>query len=163
MKIYNLQCKDKGLQTWMLLKQTAILCDQLAEQTLLDTGVTAETLTVLSILDKADKTKERVIPAELARYTSRANQTLAGLINRLEKNGLAQRIKKAKGHPYTEVIITPKGKQLVKKASKVYDQLMADIGALLCTKDHETLQYRLGLIRDNVAAQLKLKVINRKY
>ena len=160
MKIYNLECKDKGMQTWMLLKQTAILCDQLAEQTLLDTGVTAETLTVLSILDKA---KGSVIPAELARYTSRTNQTLAGLINRLERDDLAQRIKKAKGHPYTEVVITPKGKQLVKKASKVYDKLMSDMGALLCTKDHETLQYRLGLIRDEAASRLHLKVINKKY
>ena len=160
MKVYNLEFNNKATQTWMLLKQTAILCDQLAEQTLLDTGVTAETLTVLSILDKA---KGSVIPAELARYTSRTNQTLAGLINRLERDDLAQRIKKAKGHPYTEVVITPKGKQLVKKASKVYDKLMSDMGALLCTKDHETLQYRLGLIRDEAASRLHLKVINKKY
>jgi len=160
MKIYNLECKDKGLQTWMLLKQTAILCDQLAEQTLLDTGVTAETLTVLSILDKA---KGSVIPAELARYTSRTNQTLAGLINRLERDDLAQRIKKAKGHPYTEVVITPKGKQLVKKASKVYDKLIADMEGAIAPSAHAALQVSLGQIRDEAASRLHLKVINKKY
>jgi DNA-binding MarR family transcriptional regulator len=162
MKIYNLLCKDKGMQTWMLIRQTHILCDQLAEQTLLDTGLTQETTFVLSILDKADKAKEIMIPADLARYTSRANQTLAGLINRMEKNGLVQRIKKAQGHPYTEVVITPKGKQAVKNATKVYEKLMHNVGMLLPVKDHDILQHRLETIRDDVAAQLRLKVINKK-
>lgn len=147
----------------MLLKQTAILCDQLAEQALLDTNVTPETLTVLAILDKADKAKKIVIPAELARYSGRTNQTLAGMLNRLEKSKLVQRIKRQKGQPYTEIVLTPKGKLVVKKALGVYTQFIESMGTGLDADSYRHLQVGLQIIRDDAASRLRLKVINKKF
>lgn len=159
MKVYNLKFKDKAIQTYFLLRQTHILCEQAAEQALLDTGLTPETTMVLALLDRA---KETVIPADLARFTSRQNQTIAGLVNRLEARGYVGRVKKTKGHPYTEVVITDEGRKAVKEATKVYKSFITKFGNALGQTQHPELQEYLTELRNEAASQLHLKLIDNK-
>ena len=45
----------------------------------------------------------------------------------MEKQGLVQRIPKRKGHPFTEVKITAKGRRLLDAALPVFKSIVSDL------------------------------------
>ena len=98
--MYDFEFADQALTTYTALRQAWVAVNRLAEARLGKINLTPE---MLAVLWAARDYPGRLIPAEIARLTHRENQTIAGLLNRMEKFGLVQRIPKRKGKPFTEV------------------------------------------------------------
>jgi DNA-binding MarR family transcriptional regulator len=153
--LYDLEFTDQALTTYTALRQAWVAVNRLAEARLGKLGLTPETLAVLwAARDYPDK----LIPAEIARLTHRENQTIAGLLNRMEKSGLITRIPKRKGKPFTEVQITAKGRKLCDEGVPVLKSMVLDlIAAMPIAKQKECREWHRGL-RDKALDKLHLEV-----
>ena len=96
--MYDLEFSDSAMTTWTMLRQTWTAVNKMAEVKLAKVGLTPEKAAVLWLCRDYSGT---LTPAEIARYLFRENQTIAGLLNRMESEGLVKRVPKRKGHPFT--------------------------------------------------------------
>ena len=115
--VYDLEFSDQALTTYTLIRQAWLAINRYVEAKLAKVGVTPEKFMVLWICRDYPSP---LIPAEIARIAHRENQTIAGLLNIMEVEGLVQRVPKRKGHPFTEVKLTAKGKKLLEAALPVF-------------------------------------------
>jgi DNA-binding MarR family transcriptional regulator len=122
--VYDLEFTDPALTTYILVRQSWLAINRYAEVKLAKVGVTPEKLQVLWACRDYP---EPLIPAEIARIAHRENQTIAGLLNRMEREGLVQRIPKRAGHPFTEVKITAKGGRLLAAALPVFRSVISEL------------------------------------
>lgn len=122
--VYDFEFTDQALTSYTTLRQAWVAVNRLAEAKLGKLGLTPETLAVLWAARDYPGT---LIPAEIARLTHRENQTIAGLLNRMEKAGLIQRVSKRKGKPFTEVKITDKGRELCDAGVPILKSVVADL------------------------------------
>ncbi len=151
--VYDLEFADQALTTYVLVRQAWLAINRYAEARLAKVGVTPEKLMVLWICRDYPSP---LIPAEIARITHRENQTIAGLLNRMEVEGLVQRVPKRKGHPFTEVKLTAKGKKLLEAALPVFKSTVSDLlGDLPLRKQKECQAWHREL-RDKALDKLHL-------
>jgi DNA-binding MarR family transcriptional regulator len=122
--VYDLEFSDQALTTYILVRQAWLAVNRYAESKLAKVGVTPERLLVLWACRDYPGT---LIPAEIARITHLENQSIAGSLNRMEKEGLVQRIPKRKGRPFTEVKMTAKGRKLLAAALPVFKSVVSDL------------------------------------
>jgi len=151
--VYDLEFGDQALTTYILVRQAWLAVNRYAEAKLAKVGVTPEKFLVLwTCRDYPGP----LIPAEIARISHRENQTIAGLLNRMEKEGLVQRIPKRKGHPFTEVKITARGNKLLDAALPVFKSVVSDlISDMPMQKQTECQQWHREL-RDKALDKLHL-------
>jgi DNA-binding MarR family transcriptional regulator len=122
--VYDLEFSDQELTTYILVRQAWLAVNRYAESKLAKVGVTPERLLVLwACRDYPGP----LIPAEIARIAHLENQSIAGSLNRMEREGLVQRIPKRKGHPFTEVRMTAKGRKLLAAALPVFKSVVSDL------------------------------------
>lgn len=86
----------------------------------------------LLCLGHIDRSNEKVTThRELMQLLSLNSSTITGIINRLERGGLAKRLPKSGDKRVTFIGITEKGSEVVRKAPDIlHDQLTAKIKAL---------------------------------
>jgi DNA-binding MarR family transcriptional regulator len=153
--LYDLEFTDQALTTYTALRQAWVAVNRLAEARLGKLGLTPETL---SVLWAARDYPGKLIPAEIARLTHRENQTIAGLLNRMEKSGLITRIPKRKGKPFTEVQLTAKGQKLCDDGVPVLKAIVSDlISEMPAQKQKQCQEWHRGL-RDKALDKLHLEV-----
>ena len=85
MKTYDLEFTDPAMTVWALLRQTHTAVNKVAEVRLAKKGLTPEKAAVLWACRDYPGI---VTPAEIARLVFREAQTIAGLLNRMEREGL---------------------------------------------------------------------------
>jgi len=152
---YDLEFSDTALTTYTLLRQAWLAVNRVTEARLARVGLTPETLLVLwACRDYPDT----LIPAEIARIAHRENQTIAGLLNRMEKEGLVQRIPKRKGHPFTEVKMTGKGEKLLAAGLPVFQSVVSDLMSDMPAKKQQECQEWHRTLRDKALDRLHLEV-----
>jgi len=110
-EMYDYKFEDSNLETWIRVRQTWTLMQMSLEKVLGKIGLTPEQVSVLWICRDSEARGRVVVPAEIARILLRKDQTVTGLLNRLEVDGLVRRISKRRGHPFTEVKLTDKGRE----------------------------------------------------
>ena len=120
-KLYDPNFAEQTINTWLLLRQTWIAVNKVAETKLAKIGLTPEKAAVLWACRDFPGT---LTPAEIARLLFRENQTIAGLLNRMEKDGLVTRVPKRRGHPFTEIRITDKGKEKCGPCIEIYKNVI---------------------------------------
>jgi DNA-binding MarR family transcriptional regulator len=153
--VYDFEFTDQALTTYTALRQAWVAVNRLAEARLGKLGLTPETLAVLWA---ARDYPGKLIPAEIARLTHRENQTIAGLLNRMEKSGLIQRLPKRKGKPFTEVKLTDKGRKLCDDGVPVLKAIVSDlISEMPAQKQKQCQEWHRGL-RDKALDKLHLEV-----
>lgn len=153
--MYDYHLSDPTLTTWTLIRQSWSAMNKAAEGKLAKVGLTPERLNVLWLCRDY---RGKLIPAELSRLTFRENQTIAGMLNRMESEGLVRRVPKRKGKPFTEVQITDKGKEAVGPGIEVLNALITNIMSSLSVEDHEQLQRILRVIQNNLVEELRLEL-----
>jgi DNA-binding MarR family transcriptional regulator len=97
-------------------------------------------------------------PAEIARLVFRENQTIAGLLNRMEKEGLVTRVPKRKGHPFTEVKWTPKGEKLSGPAIEILKGLIKGLVADISVEEQKQLQKTLKKMRQKMMDEMHMEL-----
>ena len=153
--MYDFEFEETAMGTWAVLRQTWIAVNKAAEIKLAKVGLTPEKAAVLWACKEYPAT---LTPAEIARLVFRENQTIAGLLNRMEKEGLVTRVPKRKGHPFTEVKITPKGEKLVGPGIEVYKSLIKGLVSGLSIDEQKQLQKLLKVLRQKMLDEMHMEM-----
>ena len=149
MTMYDYKFGAASLSTWAELRHTWFAVNRVAETRLNKIGSTPETIAVLwACRDHPGP----LHPAEIARLVFRSPHTVAGLLNRMEKDGLIMRIPKEKGHPFTEVKITDKGKELCEPGIEILKEVIAEIMSVLSNEELREFQ--------ELSKKLKMKALD---
>ncbi len=152
--MYDFQFSDSAFATYTLLRQAWIAVSKAMEYRLAKAGLSPEKLAVLWTCRDYPGT---LTPAELSRLVFREEQTVTGLLNRMEREGLIKRIPKRKGKPFTEVKITPKGEETIGPALPVHKALIAELASDLSAEQQEKLQESLRALRDKALETIHLE------
>jgi DNA-binding MarR family transcriptional regulator len=153
--MYDMEFEEIAMGTWAMLRQTWIAVNKAAEVKLAKVGLTPEKAAVLWACRDYEGT---LTPAEIARLVFRENQTIAGLLNRMEKEGLVTRVPKRKGHPFTEVKITPKGEKLTGPGVEIYKGLIRGLASGLSVDEQKQLQKLLRVLRQKMLDDLHMEL-----
>lgn len=151
--MYDFEFEESAMNTWAMLRQTWIAVNKAAEIKLAKVGLTPEKAAVLWACKDYPGT---LTPAEIARLVFRENQTIAGLLNRMEKEGLVTRVPKRKGHPFTEVKITSKGEKLASPGIEVYKTLIKGLVSGLSVDEQKQLQKLLKVLRQKMLDEMHM-------
>lgn len=152
--MYDFRFADAAFTTYTLLRQTWAAVNKVAESKLAKVGLTPEKTAVLwACRDYPGM----LTPAEIARLLFRENQTIAGLLNRMEREGLVKRVPKRKGHPYTEVTLTAKGEKACAPGVEVMKGVVTELVARLPVEKQEQLQDLMRVIREKALDTLHLE------
>jgi DNA-binding MarR family transcriptional regulator len=151
--MYDFEFEESAMNTWAMLRQTWIAVNKAAEVKLAKVGLTPEKAAVLWACKDYPGT---LTPAEIARLVFRENQTIAGLLNRMEKEGLVTRVPKRKGHPFTEVKITSKGEKLASPGIEVYKTLIKGLVSGLSVDEQKQLQKLLKVLRQKMLDEMHM-------
>jgi len=134
--MYDYKFSGASLTVWAQLRHTWIAMNKVAETRLGEIGATPESIAILwACRDFPGPLR----PAEIARLVFRAPHTIAGLLKRMEKEGLVVRIPKKPGHPYTEVKLTPKGKKACAPAIEILKDVIAETMSVMSEEELEKL------------------------
>ena len=153
--MYEMDFAEPSMTTWALLRQSWIAVNKVAEAKLAKKGLTPEKAAVLwACRDYPDP----LTPAEIARLVSREAQTVAGLLNRMEKEGLVRRIPKRKGRPFTEIKMTAKGKELCDVGVEIYKGLIQDLSSELTDKKRDDFHKTLRDLRNKMLDKVHIEI-----
>ncbi len=153
--MYDFDLQDSRFTAWFLLGQTWPAMYRVLELELAKVGLTPEKLNVLWLC--ADYPPP-LIPAEIARFLFRKSHSVAGLLNRMERDGLVKRVPKKKGHPFTEIQLTTKGKELVAPGKDVAFSLISKLMSPLAEEELKQLQKLLRKLRKQALDELDMEL-----
>jgi DNA-binding MarR family transcriptional regulator len=153
--MYDFEFQESAMGTWAVLRQTWIAVNKAAEIKLAKVGLTPEKAAVLWACREYPGT---LTPAEIARLVFRENQTIAGLLNRMEKEGLVTRVPKRKGHPFTEVKLTPKGEKLSGPGIEILSALIKGLVADMPVEEQKQLQKSLRKLRQKMMDEMHMEL-----
>lgn len=154
--MYDYQFSDAALTAWVVLSQTWTAMYKVGERRLAKLGLTPEKLDALRVCTEY---APPITPAEISRVVFRESQTIAGLLSRMETEGLITRVPKEKGHPFTEVKITAKGEELCRPGLEVSRSLVARIMSALSEEEIEQLLKLVRKLRQNALDELHLELL----
>ena len=154
--MYDYRFSDAALTGWVLLSQTWSAAYKAMERRLAGGGLTPEKLDALWACRAYPGP---LIPAELSRVLFRENQTISGLVSRMEREGLVKRVPKGKGQPFTEIQITAKGEELCRPGIEVAMALIARVMSALSPEELEQLQELLRKLRQNTLEELEIELM----
>ena len=137
--------EDQAVNLFMAIHQTHATLWIAAERRLIKIGLTPEKVMVLAVC----KNVSPAIPAEIARKTRRRAQTVVGLLNRIEREGLVKRIHKRKGRPFTEIMLTEKGEAALESSKPVLQDFVDKF------RDIMNEQLKKGLTADQISSFLQ--------
>jgi len=153
--MYDLQLSDLTLTTWVLMRQTWSVMERAAEGRLAKVGLTPEKVAVLWVC--RDYTG-LLTTAEIARFLSRQSQSVTGLLNRMEKEGLVTRAPKRKGRPFTEVKLTEKGEKACRVGVAVVKVLVAETAPTLSREERQRLHGYLESLRQQLVDSMHMEL-----
>lgn len=158
--MYDYKFSDVALTSWVLCRQTWSGMQKVAERKLAKSGLTPEQVDILWICRDYPGL---MTPAELSRLIFREEQSVTGLLNRMEREGLVRRYAKRKGKPYTEVKITDKGTEAADAGVQVAKALITEVMSTLSPPEHEELQRILRVLQGKIAELLYIEVVPADY
>ena len=138
--MYEYQFSDPTFTAWVQFRQAWSAASRLTELELAKVGLTPIKAHVLWVCRDYNAP---LTPAEISRLIFRESNSVVQLLARMEKEGLISRIPKRKGHPFTEVKITEKGKELLRPATKTVRAISEKV--LSCLSDEELKQWQVLL------------------
>jgi DNA-binding MarR family transcriptional regulator len=154
--VYDYKFPDSNQTAFVQIRQTSSAIYKLAERKLAKVGLTPIKFYVLWLCREYDGP---LTPAEISRVFFRESQTIAALLDRMEKEGLVRRIPKRKGHPFTEVQITEKGKEAWQKGVKIAMAVAEDTMSALPAEELEQLGGLLRKLRQKALGELRLQLM----
>lgn len=155
MTMYDYEFGGASLTAFAQLRHTWLAINKVTETRLLEVDSTPETVAVLwACRDYPGP----LHPAEIARLVFRAPHTVAGMLNRLEKEGLIARIPKEPGHPFTEVKLTPKGEEACSPRIDILKDVVAEVMSALSDEELEQLGELTRVLQTKALEMLHAKL-----
>jgi len=152
--LYDFRFPDADRFTaWFLVSQTRAAITRVTEKELAKIGLTPEKAKVLWLCHDYPPP---LTPAEMSRLMFRKSHSVAGLLDRMERDGLVRRVPKRKGHPFTEIQLTEKGRELVTPAKEVIVRFISELMAPLADEEVDQLRAVLTKLRESTLERLRL-------
>lgn len=134
--MYDYEFAGISLTAWAQLRHAWLAMSKVAEARLREVDSTHESVGVLwACRDYPGP----LHPAEIARLVFKEPHTVVALLNRLEKQGLIERIPKQPGHPLTEVKLTAKGRRACSERVAILKDVIAELMSALSDEELEQL------------------------
>ncbi len=83
---------------------------------------------------------------------------MVGLVNRMEEQGLVRRIRKRRGHPWTEVKLTAEGEAICRAGITLVRELIDETAPALTVEDRMQLHKLLTALRAEMLKGLGLEL-----
>ena len=155
MTMYDYKFAGESLTAFAQLRHTWFAINKVVETRLLDVDSTPETVAVLWACRDFPGPLH---PAEIARLVFRAPHTVAGMLNRLEQEGLIERVPKEPGHPFTEVKITAKGEEVCSPRIEILKDVVAEVMSALSEEDLKQLEELIRPLQMKAIEMLRVKL-----
>ncbi|MDY6916737.1 MAG: MarR family transcriptional regulator [Chloroflexota bacterium] len=152
--MYDYELTDARFTCFFLLGQAWPSILRVVEKEVAKTGVSYEKLKALWICEGHPGP---VTPAELSRLLYRKSHSVAGLLDRMERDGLVTREPKRKGHPFTEIRATEKGRELVRPGQSLVISLVGEMMSALTEDEQRQLVVLLRKLRDEALNKLRIE------
>jgi DNA-binding MarR family transcriptional regulator len=153
--MYDLKFADATLTTWALIRQTWLIMHRAVERRLAKVGMTPEQVAVLWICRDYHGISS---VAEISRFMSLQSQTITGLLNRMEEEGLVTRVPKRKGRPFTEVKLTKKGEEACRVGIAVIRILVSETKLVVSAEERQLFHQLLGKMRHQLVNNMNLEL-----
>ena len=155
MTMYDYTFAGIALTAWAQIRHTWIAMNKVADTRLGEIGSTQEHIAVLwACRDYPGP----LHPAEIARLVFRTPHTVAALLNRMEKEGLIIRIPKTRGHPFTEVKLTDKGREACGPGIEILKDVIAEAMSVLSDEELEQLGKLIRVLQLKALDMLHMKL-----
>lgn len=141
----------ESLRTWLRM----LSCETVIEQrlrTLLRQNFSI-TLPQFDVLAELDRAGQPLTMSQLSRELMVSNGNVTGVIDRLEKTGLAKRVRAEHDRRVQYIELTPKGKKEFNKIAEYHELWLNELLSGLSLKDMSQLQRLLLKARNSVGAQ----------
>ena len=145
--------KDRDYILWVLLHQTRSAVFKVREKDVSKYGLTAAQSAVLFVISAVEG---KATPAKIARWLFREAHSVAGLLNRMEKQGLIRKTKDLDKKNLIRVTLTEKGEQLCYLVSErgTLNRILAG----LPEEQRQQLESILHILLDRALKELALEV-----
>lgn len=155
--ILDVKCEDIDTELWMLLGQTWTLIHQAMDERLMKVGLTSEKVRLLQLV--ASTNDQVVTTALLGRLLTRKDQSITGLLNRMEVfERLIKRIPKKRGHPFTEIVLTEEGRAALEIGAPVMKQVISDVFKVINDMGKHQVSIILKHLRQATVDMLHLEI-----
>lgn len=140
-----------GYRLWVIFHEAYDLMTKYEEDILKKAGITREQFLVLGMIKLIDEVADKpVIMARLASGLNRQPNSVTAIIDRMEKNGLIQKLRNLPDRRAINLLLTPKGDETFRIGLKLGKRL---IRAIFSVYTEEEMQILIALLK-----KLKAKV-----
>ena len=116
-------------------------------------GITATQLTVLKLLHAIGGLSLSKLSSEIRAH----NSTVTGIVDRMERDGLVERVQSAEDRRVWNIDLTPRGRELAKKIDVAPWETLRGALDALDDKERKQLVTILSKLAGHVAAQIETK------
>jgi DNA-binding MarR family transcriptional regulator len=138
---------DNDYNLWLYLAQVRTAMVRARQKEVRRYGITSRQASVLFVINANDK----ATPAEISRWLFRRSQSVTGILNRMEKQGLVRRVRDLHRKNMVRIELTQKGKDIYSNVAKresmhaimaaLDDRMRKQLEACLERIQHATFQY----------------------
>lgn len=154
-QVYDFEVSDTALAAWTLFHQTWSSVYRMEEQEYRNLGITPEHAGVLlSLMYHPGPVR----PAELSRMCFRKSQSIAGLLDRMERRGLVTRVRKPRGRHLTEVRLSDRAKEIQQPALEANMALAQTFTSELSAQELGQLVKLLRKLRKTTLEKLEVQL-----
>jgi len=135
--------KDEDYNLWLFIAQVRTAMVRARQKEVSKYGITSRQASVLFVISAIGN---KATPAEISSWLFRKSQSVAGILNRMEKQGLVIRVRDLRRKNMVRIELTEKGKDIYEHVSK--RESMHTIMATLDGDMRKQLETCLEKIRD---------------
>jgi len=139
------------LNTWLLLHQAYDMVLKVEETAFARLGLTPQYNGVLMAMKY---TRGPVTISDIAKWLDRNNNSVSTLIDRMQRDGLVQKVGNTRDRREVQVVFTDKGEELFQKADALGWQIIDDMLGGIPEEDLRMLIAQLARIRDRAVDYL---------
>lgn len=134
--------RSPAVLAWIHLLRVYLKIDRLIEQRLRPFGLTHPQFGLLSQLSRSHGPTQQECSHAL--YIDKAN--LSGIVDRLTRTGLVERMPDPVDRRYNRIYLTPRGREVLAAARADVDALLREVFGSLTADEQERLQTLLGRV-----------------
>ena len=142
---------DQYYDLWNLLSETRDAIVRVRELETSQSGISASQIHALFFIQAIDGP---VTPAQLSRLLFRESQSVSGLLDRMERQGLVKRVKDMDRKNQVRIAITEKGRQIYGESTK--RRSIQRIISSLTEEERQQLKSYLQILKDEAIKELAM-------
>lgn len=147
---------DPDYNLWVLVQHARDSMAAARTKELDEYGISIVEAAVLFVIQVAEQSGDiQATPAEISRWVFRKSNTIAALLNRMEKKGLVKRVNDLHKRNLVRIAITDTGQTVFKKSAK--RKSLRKMMSVLSEEQRQQLWASLSLLRDSALKQLGAK------